>query len=623
MKFNSNCLSDLTSKRWLKTASVVVFSLFAYLFTVMYAHEVIPAISIQFSVIAGIILITVAVFLAKVTDDAVAMIFALALIGILYFVICPFEMPPDEPAHFRRAFEISAGGIFSKPLSSGAFGDILPRALNDCWNRAAVIDWNDKAEVGFTNTALYSFVNYLPQALGILLARIFTNKVAVIYYIGRLFNFLFAFALSAFALKKIPFGRKILFVIMLFPMTLQEMISMSPDALVNALSFAFVAFILDCAYQKEKVGRKDIALIGIMLCAIALCKIVYLGAVFLIYIIPSKKMTKRDRYLLRIAVPLVAVSLNLISLAFSTTMLANVKYGHMGEIDSNNQMKFILSHPSSYAKIFVKTLISHCQGYIETCVGSSLGWLNIDTPFISWGFFVIMLAGVASACNDLPVFVQKRDAAFFALTFLSGLVLILTSEYVGWTALRAKTIEGVQGRYFIPILPCLLLPLGYKNRFENNEFGNKNPCKTRTTYLIIIALILNFIALVHICKFYPDISKSEKVVATLSSDASEINVTFLRMKKYDELQVAVWSDPNGQDDLHWFSIAGQKNQKFEDSIPLELYETNGRYIIHVYGTKNGKQSFLAQTELHIQFPERTDDIDSVFENTEDLGYVLE
>lgn len=597
-------LKSFLSKTNIKQFSLIFFSIFAFLIFCYYSYFQVPKISLISNLIAGLSLFIVLILAQKSYDETVVMVVVFAILGIFYFLICPFEMPPDEPSHFKRAFEISTGGFFSKPLSNGSFGDILPKSVNDCWNRSAVIDWADKIEISFPNTALYSFVNYIPQSIGIFLTKIFTNKVSTLYYAGRLFNFLSAFFLCVFALKEIPFGKKILFIIMIFPMSLQEMISLSPDALVNALSFAFVAFILNCAYKKQEVKTKDVIIICVMISIIALCKIVYLGAIFLIYIIPRSKLSRRNFYLLRCFVPVFAIFLNFSALIISMKILAKSK---IGESNAKEQIKFIIFNPFHYCEVFIKTIFFQIQNWISTCIGSALGRLNIGINYIAWSFFIFMLVAVSFGCNDVCVSLRKTDMIFLGLNFFSGVVLILTSEYIGWTLPRADLIQGVQGRYFIPLLPSLFFPFVYMNYFAGILNNKIDYIKSNSKFLFIFAMVLNFIALVDICKFYPDISQREKATAFFLNDSSSIKLILERMQDYDDFQIAIWSDKDGQDDLHWFGLIGNKTKKIEHSISLESYTTNGKYIVHIYGTKNEKQQFLASTELNIQFSKKTEE----------------
>ena len=74
------------------------------------------------------------------------------------------------------------------------------------------------------------------------------------------------------------------------------------------------------------------------------------------------------------------------------------------------------------------------------------------------------------------------------------------------------------------------------------------------------------------------------------------------MQNYDEIQVAVWSVPGDQDDLHWFHVPEHGMKKIEYTMPLDMYDTDGTYLIDVYGVKKGRMIFVTNTEINIEFP---------------------
>ena len=49
---------------------------------------------------------------------------------------------------------------------------------------------------------------------------------------------------------------------------------------------------------------------------------------------------------------------------------------------------------------------------------------------------------------------------WIALVVLAIVTLIFTSLYVQWTTIGGESIAGVQGRYFLPILPLIMLLIG-------------------------------------------------------------------------------------------------------------------------------------------------------------------
>ena len=60
-----------------------------------------------------------------------------------------------------------------------------------------------------------------------------------------------------------------------------------------------------------------------------------------------------------------------------------------------------------------------------------------------------------------------------ALTILAVGGLIFTSLFVQWTTCGSDSIAGIQGRYFIPILPLLMLLVGSQIKLKT-EYDNKN-----------------------------------------------------------------------------------------------------------------------------------------------------
>lgn len=291
---------------------------------------------------------------------------------------------------------------------------------------------------------------------------------------------------------------------MLFPTTLQEMISMAPDALLNSASFSYIACVLNVAYRKEKIGRKDIMVLALLLTVICLTKIAYLGAVLLVYLIPAHKMRKCELLLLRVIIPSTVILLNLLQLSVASKILMETDYGFSSGTGfrgaaSKIQEKFILSHPVMYIGVMLNTIIHRGPGYIGMCVGMLLSWVGSKTeirlPFaIPLLFLLICLYTTASGRCDFKL--RKRDTVLFLLCFVSGCTLILTSEYVSWTPLYAKIVEGVHGKYFISVVPCLLMSVFYLLHRQNIKHRGGVPC----TIVALTLLTLNAHVAVDVCE---------------------------------------------------------------------------------------------------------------------------
>ena len=107
----------------------------------------------------------------------------------------------------------------------------------------------------------------------------------------------------------------------------------------------------------------------------------------------------------------------------------------------------------------IRTLIGLGSWYWNTMIGSSLGWLEIPVRgYLITILTICLFLSVFSVKEDeCAVFSTQRQKTCMGVIVFLGVVLIHLVMFVGWTGLASKQIQGVQGRYFIPLLPLFLL----------------------------------------------------------------------------------------------------------------------------------------------------------------------
>lgn len=114
-------------------------------------------------------------------------------IGLLYMIVIPMGKIPDEINHICRAWEISEGHLVTEVNENGRVGRNLPVELDfvvdedltsyeQYYENLQIESSGNRAFIIFPNTALYSFVCYIPQVIGILIRKdmqftIFSNCV--------------------------------------------------------------------------------------------------------------------------------------------------------------------------------------------------------------------------------------------------------------------------------------------------------------------------------------------------------------------------------------------------------------------------------------------------------------
>lgn len=405
---------------------------------------------------------------------------ALGLMGIATFA--PFQAP-DEIFHFLRAYAVAEGQLVAevRPETHEA-GNFLPVLTgwpadavqtDGFWDSAVVrgrwlicsswreegsfwqLEFDDSRQEFYNNptSQLYAPVNYAVSAAGIMLAKLFTSKLAIFLYAGRLLNWLVSGICLYAAIRCLPRRWHWLWlVVALLPMNLQEYFSLAPDGLVFALSALFFALILHWREQGERLSTGSLSALYGMVALLALSKIVYLPLVLTALLLPQRCFGDARRRRLHLAAAgLLALALNLLWLGVAAHIL--VVAGPLWS-DPVAQKSFILHEPLVYLGVLVHTFAGQGGEFLFQMLGGKLGWLTIHiSPYLVAAYgSLLLLAGLAGP----PGGVERVERMGLLLLVLGEAVLISTALYVQWTPLQSPVINGIQGRYFLP----LLLPLG-------------------------------------------------------------------------------------------------------------------------------------------------------------------
>lgn len=426
-------------------------------------------------------------------------------LGILYCLANPLGKVPDEDYHVRKSMAIAQGNLFSHAKENGDAEDEFNVKLAELvtsstasYEEALIrinMEENDETtNMWYTTMALYAPVCHMPQAFGIIVARVLGGNLVVQCYFARLMNFAVAVFLVYQAIKLVPFKKHVILFISMLPIVLNEFASMASDALAIAISIFFICYTLYLKYNKEKIMRKDVVILTISSIVVALCKIVYIPLVFLLFILPKEKFdTAKKKNIITTAIVAVSIILNLIWLVYCSRFLIMFNPG----VNSGEQVKYVLSHPFRYILILFRTLNTYGQMFIVHLCGEGLGHFNVQTSVL-YVFPCIVIASMLFFINEdkEKVEIDKATKCVAFIIFLMIVALIYTSLYVQWTKLGYSIIEGIQARYFIPILPLVLLVV------NNNKIVFSENLSKRYLLLFILFFNLNAITSIMYTYFY-------------------------------------------------------------------------------------------------------------------------
>ncbi len=396
--------------------------------------------------------------------------------GLAFVALTPPMGSPDEHVHLARAFLISEGHFAAPGSAPGAQAD-FPRSLVALHTRMAhampgraprrynaaelsrLFDQplapEERTAAGYLGA--YSPVAYAPQATAILLGRLFEPSPAALLYLGRLANLLFYVGAGWLALRHTPVRRWALCLFLLAPMSLAQAVSLSADAPTLALSALFVALACRSAFGPgERMSGGALVALVTTAALVGLSKPGYWALAGLVFLIPSERFRDlRHRALACAAVVVAMLGPSLLWLIFTRA----------GQLplpaplaDPEAQLLFVLENPVRFLKTVFATLIGGSVLYLRSFVGV-LGHLNVPLPSVLYVVYPLALGAAALAdSRDSPQLNRGRRAALVGL-FALGAGCVFLLAYLGWNAVGAALIHGVQGRYFTPLVPLALLAL--------------------------------------------------------------------------------------------------------------------------------------------------------------------
>lgn len=404
--------------------------------------------------------------------------------GILMACITPPFQECDGWFHYLLAMDVSYGNLFSPWFNVSSHEDgmiYVPENYEDMEYHSTELGTGDGGmfirhlkNMKFSSKvsevrleAAYVSLFYYPQALGYFLGRTFQMSIFGGVVLSRLFNLLVFLVISYTAVRITPIFKHTMAVIALFPLTLYQASSGSPDAMLNGLCFLFTALCFYYAYgKKQLLGWRDACRLGILLGTIFLCKYVYICLGVLVFLIPMKKFSSRNEYWRCFAIALIPIVV--IGAIGAINVFSLVTLGQPSvETGGITQMQYLADHPAFILKVLLATFKHNFNVYMSEL--NTLGSLNYSMePLI---FIVPMFAVFVGCldCNDVSNRIRTRDKLVCFTAFLIVCVGIVVAMYLGdgnANKVGALIVEGVQGRYFIPVLPVFFAAIG-QNGLEN------------------------------------------------------------------------------------------------------------------------------------------------------------
>ena len=320
-----------------------------------------------------------------------------------------------------------------------------------------------------------AFFGYIPQAFGILIAKLLDLNVIWMLWLGRICNLMCYAFLISLAIKITPKLKMPLFAISCIPITIYQAASVSIDSMIFGLGILTIAYFIRLYLLKDKsIDIKEMVIFTLLCALLGLCKLPYLAFIFLILFIPKENF-KNEKYslIMKILAILIVSIIGISWSKYSTPTLMHSWRSSYNYVDSAAQLNYLITNPNQILN-FLAHIFTIDLGYVVNGVfnffNGKLGLHYQDhyvfITVVLQFFLMAVLFFYPSDCNfNLKT---KLGALFVLLVVYIGtcFIQLLTWSYVGQINL------GVSIRYFIPLLALIPIIVPHKNYFSQKEFDN-------------------------------------------------------------------------------------------------------------------------------------------------------
>ena len=396
------------------------------------------------------------------------------LLGILVIFINPFPHVIDETTHFFRSFMISQGDFYDD-IFVGRIGGNVPVNFSEYVDGGKL---SIKTFYQETNKWLEGFdeekdfyihpymssaipINHVFMGVTIFLCRIMNLPVVFVILSGRLITYLIYVFLCYYAIKKAKYYKGMFFMVSTLPVSLWLAGSYSVDPMVLSATLLYTSICLRHFFDKEnkfKLTRKEkIALVIAALMFVSVKYLIYSPILLMILLVPREKMGKKENHILHLIVMCLFVGL----LLWQVYLLKRFPFveDRNGDVNVVRQINYVFDHIPETIRVFLNyisvNLLPHIEGF------SNFRSISFITPLIG----LMTIFGSVLEPDRYPFTGgDKRKLAVICISiFAICSLLIMASLYVGFTPVGGSDIEGLQTRYFLPILVFAMLPISMVN----------------------------------------------------------------------------------------------------------------------------------------------------------------
>ena len=301
------------------------------------------------------------------------------------------------------------------------------------------------------------FFGYLPQAIGIFIAKLLDLNVIWMLWLARIGNLICYATLISLAIRRTPVLKMPMLAVACIPIAIYQSASASIDSMIIGLGILAISYFIYMIKADEKsIELKDVAIFTVICLLLGLCKLTYLAFIFLLLFVPRKNFNFKN------VIPVYLGSISIVSLIgvlwsrYSTPTLMHSWRSKLNYVNSAEQVSYFIHNPmfawKFISQIFTTDLAWMIYGIFNFfSAGSANHYANTYYfIFVVLLLFLIVILLFYPENNKFSIKTRLGSLIVLLIVYVGTcFVQLLTWAGVGYTGL------GINTRYFIPLIALI------------------------------------------------------------------------------------------------------------------------------------------------------------------------
>lgn len=394
----------------------------------------------------------------------------------------------DEQIHFNTAYQLSfSGEMIETNNTIQMMQERIPQNAYNTYEEKELytqyLNNNFSAGVETVERTIrwsYKQTGYVIQVFAVWLGQILNLSFNNLYMFGRFFNLCTYLFLMFLSIKLVPKRKNMILALALIPTQIYIASTYTYDAVINGFLMLGFVFWLKIIWE-ENTEKTIVYLLGSIFSFLigSLSKAIYIPLVLLCCCVPKNKFHSLKQYYVFWGVIISGCILVILSFAFPVIKLtATNQVGMMGDSRGGNtdvvlQLRSILKQPLGYVSMLGKEIIQSAGKFLLGNEGLAnfgrMRELPEDFMCIMVPWFLVA-SFVKKDENNINISFGSKMVLLAAI--LTIIIFIWSAMYLVYTPIGLNQINGVQARYYFPLLAPLIIVLDKINiSMKNLENG--------------------------------------------------------------------------------------------------------------------------------------------------------